>query len=62
MHINRQIELFLRKHEMPPTKFGRLAACDPRLVLDIRMGREVRPALAARLQQFMARFDSGAGI
>jgi hypothetical protein len=38
---------------MPPTKFGRLAAHDPRLVLDMRMGRQVRPETAQRLSAFM---------
>lgn len=56
MLINRQIEIFLREQQMPPTKFGRLAARDPRLVLDIRMGREIRPALTLRLQQFMSQY------
>ncbi len=56
MPINRQIEIFLREQQMPPTKFGRLAARDPRLVLDIRMGREIRPALTLRLQQFMSQY------
>ncbi len=53
MHINRQVERFLRDKQMPPTKFGRLAAHDPRLVLDMRMGREVRPETAQRLSDFM---------
>ena len=56
MHINRQIECFLRDQNMPATKFGRLAVQDPRLVLDIRMGREVRPAMAARLKTFMTQY------
>ena len=37
MHINRLVERFLREKDLPPTKFGRLAARDPRLVLDMRM-------------------------
>ena len=45
MHIKRLIERFLRDQGLPPTKFGRLAARDPRLVLDIRMGREIRPEM-----------------
>ena len=53
MHINLQIERFLRKHNMAATKFGRLAASDPRLVLDMRNGREIRPAMVARLELFM---------
>lgn len=56
MHINRQVELFLRRHDMPPTKFGRLAAHDPRLVLDMRMGREVRPEMVQKLACFMNAF------
>ncbi len=56
MLINRQIEIFLREQQMPPTTFGRLAARDPRLVLDIRMGREIRPAMTLRLQQFMLHY------
>jgi hypothetical protein len=53
MHINRRVERFLRDKQMPPTKFGRLAAHDPRLVLDMRMGRQVRPETAKRLSAFM---------
>ena len=56
MHINRRIERFLRQHGMPPTKFGRLAAQDPRIVLDIRMGREVRPETAQRLSAFIENY------
>lgn len=53
MHINRLVERFLRDQDMPATKFGRLAAHDPRLVLDMRMGREVRPAMEAKLRAFI---------
>ena len=56
----RTIEKFLRHHEMPATKFGRLAAHDPRFVLDLRMGREPRAATEARILGFMAGFDAGA--
>ena len=54
MNINREIEKFLAEQDMPPTKFGRLAARDPRLVLDIRNGREIRPEMIGRLQRYMA--------
>ena len=60
MHITRQIERFLRDQELPPTKFGRLAAGDPRLVLDIRMGREIRPEMESKLRQFMANYKEQA--
>jgi hypothetical protein len=56
MHINRLVERFLREQDMPPTVFGRQAARDPRLVLDMRMGREVRSEMAERLMQYMARY------
>jgi hypothetical protein len=49
----RKIEQFLRRHEMPATKFGRLAVHDPRLVLDLRNGREPRPAMERRVEHFM---------
>jgi hypothetical protein len=54
MHINRLVERFLREKDLPPTKFGRLAARDPRLVLDMRMGREIRPEMETKLRQFIA--------
>ncbi|AXK43024.1 MULTISPECIES: hypothetical protein [Erythrobacter] len=50
----RSIEKFLRQHEMAATKFGRLAAHDPRFVLDLRMGREPRDRTEQRIQGFMA--------
>ena len=61
MHINRLVERFLREQELPPTKFGRLAARDPRLVLDMRMGREIRPETEAKLRQFMAAHSDSSG-
>lgn len=54
MHINRLVERFLREQELPPTKFGRLTARDPRLVFDMRMGREIRPEMEAKLRDYMA--------
>lgn len=49
----RKIEKFLRQHDMPPTKFGRLAAHDPRFVLDLRMGRIPRSDTEKRVEHFM---------
>jgi len=62
MHITRLIERFLREQDLPPTKFGRLAAGDPRLVLDIRMGREIRPEMELKLRQFMSAYSQQARI
>ncbi len=52
----RQVETFLKTHDMPATKFGRLAAHDPRFVLDLRMGRIPRPATEKRTLGWMAEF------
>jgi hypothetical protein len=54
MHINRLVERYLREQGLSPTRFGRLAARDPRLVLDMRMGREIRPEMEHKLRQFIA--------
>lgn len=59
MPLRLQIERFLRAHKMPPTLFGRLAVRDPRLVLDLRMGREPRARTRQRVRDFMATYDAG---
>ncbi len=53
----RKIENFLRQTGLPATKFGRMAACDPRLVTDLRNGREPRKPLAQRLEHFMNSYE-----
>lgn len=53
MQFNLQIERFLRQHSMAATRFGRLAAGDPRLVLDMRNGRQVGLPLQSRLRGFI---------
>lgn len=52
----RDIEKFLRRTGMPATKFGRLAARDPRLVLDMRNGREPRRRMVMRVEHFMNKY------
>ncbi|MDJ0978819.1 MAG: hypothetical protein QNI87_09795 [Erythrobacter sp.] len=52
----RKVEQFLREHDMPATKFGRLAAHDPRFVLDLRMGRIPRAETEARTLAWMASY------
>jgi hypothetical protein len=42
---------------MPWTKFGRLSVRDPRIVADMRNGREPRPAMQRRLEQFMNTYE-----
>ena len=55
MSMLRKIELYLKKTAMPPTRFGRLAVNDPRLVGDLKNGREPGPHLVARIEAFIAR-------
>ena len=57
----RDIERFLVATGLPPTKFGRLAVSDPRLVFDLRNGRELRPALRQRVEHFMNTFGERRG-
>ncbi len=52
----RQIEVFLLRTQMPVTLFGRMAAHDPRFVLDLRMGRTPRPHTASRIEHFMNKY------
>ena len=49
----RSIELFLRRTGMPATRFGREAVRDPRLVHDMRKGRELSERMRRRLEHFM---------
>ena len=57
----RSVESFLRRHKMAASQFGRHAAQDPRLVTDLRAGREVRPPLDARIRGFMAGYELARG-
>ena len=52
----RRIEKFLREVDMPATKFGRLAAHDPRFVLDLRNGRIPRTGTEQRVDGFMRQY------
>lgn len=54
MEILGKVERYLREHDLPQTKFGRLAVRDPRLVGDLRNGRELRPRTLKRVEAFMA--------
>jgi hypothetical protein len=58
----RKIEKFLKQTGMPATKFGRLAAHDPRLIGDLRNGREPRLAMVTRVEHFMNTFKGSAHV
>ena len=55
----RTIETFLREHTTPATKLGRLAADDPRCVLDLRMGRLPRRDTELRTRAWMKGYADG---
>ena len=51
-----RIEAFLRETAMPPSVFGRAAVSDPRLVSDLRGGREPGRRLKCRVEHFMSKW------
>ena len=53
MQLMRRIQLFLQRAEMAPTRFGREAVGDPRLISDLRNGRELRETTAARIHAWL---------
>ncbi|MDO9337649.1 MAG: hypothetical protein Q7T61_14730 [Caulobacter sp.] len=58
-----RIENFLKESAMPPSVFGRVAVRDPRLVSDLRGGREPGRRIICRVEHFMNkwRVDQHAG-
>lgn len=53
--LTAEIERYLAITGMSPTRFGILAAKDPKLVFDLRTGREPRSATVRRVTEFMSR-------
>lgn len=47
------VERFLRESDIPPSVFGREAVKDPRLVSDLRAGREVGSKLRQRVADYI---------
>jgi hypothetical protein len=50
-----QIENCLRLTQLPPSRFGREAVKDPRIVHDLRRGRQPGQRMQERLKAHMAR-------
>lgn len=48
-----RIDRYLRQTNTPPTRFGREAVNDPRLVIDMRNGRELGARVSARVIRFL---------
>lgn len=54
MSLLRRIEIHLRARQMTPSRFGREAVRDPRLVADLRRGRRAGGRIAARVEAYLA--------
>ncbi len=54
MSVVRSIEQYLKATGLPPTRFGRLAVRDPRLVRDLKHGREPGARMVARIEAYIA--------
>lgn len=61
MHLLRRIERYLRRSGTPATRFGREAVRDPRIVRDMRNGREPGPNMIARLSNYLDSAEMGGG-
>jgi len=53
VHLLREVEKFLRRSDVAPTRFGREAVGDPRFVFDLRNGRDPRPTTIARVRAYL---------
>jgi 2,4-dienoyl-CoA reductase-like NADH-dependent reductase (Old Yellow Enzyme family) len=53
MHLLSEIERYLRRTGITATRFGREAARDPRLVHDLRRGREAGGRMTQRVRAYL---------
>lgn len=53
MSVLIKIDRYLRQTGMPMSKFGRLSVKDPRLVHDLRHGRQPRAQMVTRIEEFI---------
>jgi hypothetical protein len=57
----RKIEQFIHEFQIPPTRFGRQCVRDPRLVFDLRLGREPGDRVRRRVEHFMNTYRRSIG-
>ncbi|MBA4747718.1 MAG: hypothetical protein H2056_03280 [Sphingopyxis sp.] len=55
--LSHRVDRFLKASGMPPTLFGRLAVRDPRLVGDLRNGRQPGPRVSHNIEHFMNKWQ-----
>lgn len=58
MELKTEIKRFCERTGLPPTKFGRLAVNDPRLLGDLERGRRPGRSVVERSHRFMAEHRS----
>lgn len=56
-NIAASIHRACRIHGIAPSRFGRRAVGDPRLVFDLHDGRRLRPATEARVLAFLSSLE-----
>jgi hypothetical protein len=56
------VERCLRNHRLPASRFGRQAARDPRLVFDLRRGRQPRAETEAKVLAFIAEISTQSSL
>ena len=61
MNLLRRIEIHMRRGAISATRIGREAMGDPRFVLDLRNGRELRPATRDRFVAWLERRERELG-
>ena len=54
MELLEQIETYLDRTRIPPSKFGRMAVGDPRFVEDLRGGRRPRDRTQQRVRAYLS--------
>ncbi|QDC38901.1 hypothetical protein [Sphingobium fuliginis] len=57
----REVEKFLRENGITATRFGRESVRDPRLVFDLRRGREPGMRMKRRVEHFMNTYRRSMG-
>jgi hypothetical protein len=61
VRLVRRIEHYLKRSGVRPTRFGREAARDPRLVFDLRRGRQLRRRTEAKLLAYLEQAERAIG-
>ena len=58
MEILHRIETYIESAKIPPATFGRQAVGDPRIVWDLRAGRQPRRKMQAKIISYLDEVNS----